>query len=114
MTMPLRHVLTRATVACFLFARLAHAQDPFEIHVYEYETLHRGQFTLEGHLNYVGKGTKTFEGPVAPFHDQFHMTLELTAGLTDWASLGVMQLNARRPGQSLEYAGWRLLPHFYV
>jgi hypothetical protein len=25
-----------------------------------------------------------------------------------------MQLNARRPGHSLEYAGWRLLPHFYA
>ena len=66
------------------------------------------------HLNYVGKGTKTFEGPVAPFQDQFHATFELTAGLTDHVSIGFMQLNARRPGNSLEYAGWRFLPHLYV
>src|SRR5437879_6153518 len=92
-----------ASLFCLVLVGIAKAQDPFEIHVYEYETLHRVQFMLEGHLNYVGKGTETFEGPVAPFHDQFHMTLELTAGLTDWTSLGVMQLNARRPGQSLEY-----------
>jgi hypothetical protein len=71
---------------CLLFAALAQAQDPFEIHVYEYETLRRGQFTFETHLNYVGKGTRTFEGPVAPFQDQLHMTFELTAGLTDYAS----------------------------
>jgi hypothetical protein len=112
--MPLRHLLTRAAVTCFLFAGLAHAQDPFEIHVYEYETLHRGQFTFETHLNYVGKGTRTFEGPVAPFQDQLHMTFELTAGLTDYASLGFMQLNARRVGHTLDFAGWRMLPHFYV
>jgi hypothetical protein len=97
-----------------LFAALAQAQDPFEIHVYEYETLRRGQFTFETHLNYVGKGTRTFEGPVAPFQDQLHMTFELTAGLTDYASLGFMQLNARQAGQTLEYAWWRVLPHFYV
>src|SRR5260370_9718563 len=99
---------------CLACAGLAQAQDPFEIHVYEYEALHRGQCTFETHLNYVGKGTRTFEGPVAPFQDQLHMTFELTAGLTDYASLGFMQLNARRVGHSLDYAGWRLLPHFYV
>jgi hypothetical protein len=42
------------------------------------------------------------------------MTFELTAGLTDYASLGFMQLNARQAGQTLEYAWWRVLPHFYV
>jgi len=99
---------------CALLSFVAKAQDPFEIHVYEYETLHRGQFTFETHLNYVGAGTNAFDGPVAPFQDQFHMTFELTGGVTDWASLAFMQLNARRPDQSLEYAGWRVLPHFYV
>jgi hypothetical protein len=99
---------------CLLLLAGAQAQDPFEIHVYEYETLRPGEFTFETHLNYVGKGTRTFDGPVAPFQDQFHMTFELTAGLTDSASIGFMQLNARRPGNGLEYAGWRVLPHFYV
>jgi hypothetical protein len=96
------------------FSAVAAAQDPFEIHVYEYETLRRGEFTFETHLNYVGSGTKVFEGPVAPFQDQLHMTFELTAGLSDYASLGFMQLNARRAGHPLEYAGWRVLPHFYA
>ena len=96
-------------------AQPARGQDPFEIHVYEYETLSRGQFTFETHLNYVGLGTRQFMGTVAPTNNQFHITLEFTAGLTDQIALGVMQLNAARPGGSgLEYAGWRLLPHFYV
>jgi hypothetical protein len=97
----------------FLF-RLAHAQDPFEIHVYEYETLKRGQFTFETHLNYTGVGTHTPNGSVAPFNNQFHATFELTAGLTNNISVGFMELNARRPGNSFEYAGWRVLPHLYA
>ena len=103
-------------LALFLVgAALAQAQDPFEIHVYEYETMHRGEYTLEAHLNYVGLGTKTAEGPVAPFHNQFHMTGELTGGITDFASLGLMFLGAARPGGGgPDYAGWRLLPHLYV
>ncbi len=78
------------------------------------ETLHPGQFTLETHLNYVDSGTKDYEGSVAPFQDQLHLTLELTGGLTGQISVGFMELNARRPHHSLQYAGWRVLPYFYV
>ena len=90
------------------------AQDPFEIHVYEYETLKRGRFTLEAHLNYVGIGSKKPDGTLAAQNDQFHMTYELTAAVTRQSSVGFMLLSARRPGHALEYAGWRVLPHFYV
>ncbi len=79
-----------------------YAQDPFEIHVLEYEQLQAGEFTFENHLNYVARS--------AAFHD----TYELTAGVTDDVSIGVMQLNARRPGGPLQSAGWRLVPHLYV
>jgi hypothetical protein len=91
-----------------LSAGILHAQDPFEIHVLEYEELKPGQFTLENHTNYVG------ESGFAAGNDILHMTYELTAGVTDQFSLGVMQLNARRPGGPLESAGWRLVPHFYA
>jgi hypothetical protein len=103
-------------VALFLLgAALAQAQDPFEIHVYEYEKPHLGEYTLEAHLNYVGIGTKQAEGSVAASNHQFHMTGELTAGLTDYASVGFMLLGAARPGGGgPDYAGWRVLPHLYV
>jgi hypothetical protein len=43
------------------------------------------------------------------------MTFELTEGLTDNIAVGVMLLTAVRPGgPALEYAGWRVLPHFYA
>jgi hypothetical protein len=81
-------------LACPLTAK---AQDPFESHVYEYEQLPPGGFTLEGHFNLVGIGTKSFEGTVAPTNHQFHMTGELTGGSRDNVSLGFMLLTAVRP-----------------
>jgi len=102
-------------VAVVGLSATAQAQDPFEIHVYEYETLKPGQFTLEQHLNYWAIGPKQSDGTVAPTNDQFHMTYEITGGITRQISLGFMQLSGVRPGGSgLEYAGWRLLPHFYA
>jgi hypothetical protein len=91
-----------------------YGQDPFEIHVYDYETLKPGQFTLEQHLNYWAIGSKQPDGTLAPTNDQTHMTYELTGALTDQISLGFMQLNAWLPGSGFEYAGWRILPHFYA
>jgi hypothetical protein len=90
------------------------AQDPFEIHVYEYEPMKFGQVTFETHLNYFAIGGKSFDGPVAPSNNQFHTTFEVTAGLNGWASIGFMQLNGVVPGRGFEYAGWRVLPHFYA
>ncbi len=107
----------RCLVLCqLLFAgpRWLRAQDQFEIHVLEYEELEPGEFTLETHMNYVGEGTRTFEGTVAPTHDQLHVTYEVTGGITSYASMGIMQLNAKLPGSGLQAAGWRLVPHFYV
>jgi hypothetical protein len=82
------------------------AQDPFEIHVLEYEQLQPSEFTFENHMNYVAQGAAT--------QSVFHDTYELTAGVTDDVSFGVMQLNAWKPGGPLESAGWRLVPHLYV
>jgi hypothetical protein len=83
-----------------------YAQDPFEIHVLEYEQLEPGEFTFENHMNYVAQSANT--------QSVFHDTYELTAGVTGDVSFGIMQLNAWRPGGPLESAGWRLVPHLYV
>ncbi len=115
--MPLRSHIGPYLFAVFvlLVPIPALAQDPFEIHVYEYEQLPPGGFTLEGHFNFVGIGTKSFDGPVAPTEHQLHMTYEVTGGITDNVSVGFMLLTAVRPGGSgLEYAGWRVLPHIYI
>ena len=90
------------------------AQDPFEIHVYEYEPLPRGEFTYEAHMNYVAQGSTGDDGPLAATNHQFHFTSEVTAGITEWFRGAAVLLTAVRPDHSLEYAGVRVLPHFYA
>ena len=86
------------------------AQDAFEIQVYEYETVPRGMWNLETHLNYILRGTKSFEGTVAPTNNQFHLTYELTHGITDHFELAGYLVLAHRPGVGHEFAGWRIRP----
>jgi hypothetical protein len=90
------------------------AQDPFEIHIYEYEPLTRGQYSLEAHLNVDPQGTHEANGLLLPTHDQTHLTIEPTFGLSRHAALGFMFLNAATPGHGAQFAGWRLLPHLYA
>jgi|SRR5581483_1993324 len=92
----------------------AYAQDPFEIVVFEYEPLPLGAFTYESHVNYVVDGRAKFEAPVAPQLHQLHVSSEWTAGLTDKVRLGAVLLTAYVPGLGWQYAGFRVLPHFYA
>jgi hypothetical protein len=96
--------------AAALIASTVHAQDPFEIQIYEYETVPKGMWNLETHINYVGKGTKVFEGPVAPTNNQFHLTFELTRGITNHFETAGYLVLAHRPGGGYEYVGWRVRP----
>jgi hypothetical protein len=93
---------------------VALAQDPFEIHIYEYEPMTWGQYSLEAHLNFDPQGTGTAMGTLLPMRNQTHLTLEPTVGFSPEFALGFMFLNAWEPGQTPQYAGWRVLPHFYA
>jgi len=104
----------RVFAVLLVFAGILCAQDPFEIHVYEYDPLPRGSFTYEAHTNYVADGSTKASGPLAPLDHQFHFTSELTAGVTDWFRAAVAILTAKRPDHELEYAGFRALPHLYA
>lgn len=90
------------------------AQDPFEIHVYEYEPMEWGECSLEAHLNFMTQGTTSRDGPLLPTDHQTHLTLEPTVGLSQNFAVGFMFLNAWEPGYSPQFAGWRVLPHFYA
>lgn len=90
------------------------AQDPFEIHIYEYEPMRLGQYSLEAHLNFYAQGTAAREGTLLPTEHQTHLTLEPTAGLTHNFAIGFMFLNAWEPGYAPQFAGWRVLPHLYA
>jgi len=104
----LRPFLMLAVLA--LIALTVQAQDPFEIQIYEYEIVPKGMWNLETHINYIGKGTKSFEGPVAPTNNQFHLTYELTRGITNHFETAGYLVLAHRPGGGYEYVGWRIRP----
>ncbi len=92
----------------------AAAQDPFEIHVYEYEPMKLGEYSLEAHLNWMPQGTAEREGTLLPTGNQTHLTFEPTIGFSDSFAVGFMFLNAWEPGYTPQFAGWRVLPHFYA
>ncbi len=89
---------------------VAHAQDPFEIQVYEYETVPRGMWNLETHLNYIARGTHEAEGTVAATNHQTHLTFELTRGITPEFEFGAYLVLADRPGAGPEFVGYRIRP----
>ena len=90
----------------------AEAQDPFEIQVYEYQTVPRGRWDLETHVNYTARGIRDVENGVAPSERQAHLTFELTRGITKYFELAGYLVTARRQGADPELAGWRLRPRF--
>ncbi|HYW48505.1 MAG TPA: hypothetical protein VE959_36920 [Bryobacteraceae bacterium] len=90
------------------------AQDPFEIHIYEYEPMSRGEYSLEAHLNFETQGSALRDGTLLPTQHQAHLTLEPTVGLSENFAIGFMFLNAWEPGYSPQFAGWRVLPHIYA
>ena len=99
-----------------LFPACAIAQDTFEIQVYEYETVPKGMWNLETHLNFVQHGTREYEGLVAPTEHQTHLTYELTHGITNNFELAGYLVLAQRHGSGsiLEYAGWRIRPRYSI
>jgi hypothetical protein len=81
------------------------AQDPFEIQVYLYQTVPKGRYNLETHLNTVTRGA---------MKDETHLTFELTRGITDYFELAGYLVTARRPGVNGELAAWRVRPRFRI
>jgi hypothetical protein len=110
--MPRYSLLAIVALLSGLAASLAAAQDPFEIQVYEYETVPRGRWDLETHVNYTARGIRAFEAGVAPSEGQTHLTFELTRGITTYFELAGYLVTARRDGANPEVAGWRVRPRF--
>jgi hypothetical protein len=72
------------------------------------------EYSLEAHLNFDPQGSNGAGGTLLPARNQTHLTLEPAIGLSPELALGFMFLNAWEPGNSPQYAGWRVLPHFYA
>jgi hypothetical protein len=113
LTIRITNIATCRLALLIFLASAAWAQDPFELHVYEYETLPSGVWTIETHLNYVPSGTTSADGLLLPTDNQAHVTFELTRGIAPNVAIGAMLLTATGPGVApgIRYAGWRILPH---
>jgi hypothetical protein len=91
----------RACVAAVLLAVpvISHAQDAFEIQVYDAQTAARGEAGLELHLN-----QHVIDGAT----DETHLTFEPHYGLAAWAELGGYFQTALTATGDLAYAGVKL------
>ena len=76
------------------------AKDPFEIHIYEYEPMWLGQYSLEAHLNTDPQGTSVRDGTLLPTLHQTHLTLEPTFGFSESFDVGFTPVNACEPDNS--------------
>jgi hypothetical protein len=85
-----------------------------EIHIYKYEPMTLGQYSPEAHLNLVTQGTGSRDGTLLPSARKTHLTMEPRFGISENFAIGFMFLNAWEPGYSLQFAGWRVLPHIYA
>jgi hypothetical protein len=88
-----------AVAALIVVPAIAHAQDAFEIQVYDTLTAARGEAGLELHLN-----QHVIDGAT----DQTHLTFEPHYGLTRWAELGGYFQTAVTATGDLTYAGVKL------
>ncbi len=109
-----RHATILLVLVSIAAAPVLRAQDPFEIQVYEYETVAPGKWELETHLNYIVRGKTEPTGMVAPSERQLHTTFELTRGITDDFEFAGYLLLASRPGAALEIAGAHVRPRVRV
>ena len=92
----------------------ARAQDLFEIQTYPYETVEPGHTMFEFHANYYPSGTTTSEHGTYPVNHQFHLTMEVTHGLTKYWELGGYLVSAYVPDVGPKFAGGRIRPRFRI
>lgn len=100
--------------AVFALALPALAQDLFEIQVYPYETVKPRNTMVEFHMNYTPDGTKTTGAGQFPNNHQFHLTMEVTHGLSESWELGWYLVSAFVPNEGPQFAGARIRPRFRI
>ena len=109
----LRSSLNRTAILSTFFVfsvSTTFAQDTFEVQVYESDIVPVNQYELDIHNIFVGRGSTSWDGTVAPSNHQQHLAFEFTRGVTDYFEMGSYLLLAHRPDGTSEYAGFRLRP----
>jgi len=97
-----------------LCAGTARAQDNYEIQVYPSETQAPKTLLIELHSNFTVDGSTTTQFGLLPTQHQEHETIELTAGLNDWAEIGFYIFTAEKSGHGIQWAGDHIRPRVRV
>lgn len=90
------------------------AQDNYEIQVYGSETVEKGHTMVELHSNFTFQGTKQVIDGLQPTNHQWHETLEITHGWTDWFETGFYVFTALQNGYGWDYVGDHIRPRVRV
>ncbi len=101
-------------VVILCVAGTAKAQDNYEIQVYPSETVEKGHTMVELHSNFTFQGTKTSENGLQPTNHQWHETLEITHGFTDWFETGFYVFTSLKNGYGWDYVGSHIRPRVMV
>jgi len=106
-------------LACLLGLGIAdgastRAQDNYEIQVYGADTVGPGHTMVELHSNFTFQGSKTEQDGMRPTNHQWHETLEITHGFTDWFETGFYFFTALQNGFGWDYVGSHIRPRVRV
>ena len=101
-------------------ARLAVAQDNYEIQVYGSDTIPPKTTMFELHSNFTIDGSKPLPGSVYaanqlyPTNHALHETIEITQGITSWSEVGFYIFTSSRSGQGVQWVGDHIRPRVRV
>jgi len=85
-------------------------QGNYEIQVYPSETVKPVCTMVELHSNVTVEGFKTPIDGVLPDEHQWHETIEITHGVTDWFEVGWYIFTSEGPGQGFNWVGDHIRP----
>ena len=98
--------------ALLLLPAIARGQDLFEIQVYPYDTVPPHNTMVEVHMNFFPSGTKQAAPGEFVNDNQFHLSLEVTHGLSKYFELAGYVITAYVPDAGPKFAGARIRPRF--
>jgi hypothetical protein len=101
-------------VFCLGAARATKAQDNYEIQVYGSDTVEPGHTMVELHNNFTFEGSKTVQDGMYATNHQWHETIEITHGFTDWFETGFYIFTALQNGHGWDYVGDHIRPRVRV
>ncbi len=90
------------------------AQGNYEIQVYGSDTVEPGNTMVELHNNFTVEGSKTTTDGTYPTEHQWHETIEITHGFTDWFETGWYIFTSAAPGQGYQWVGDHIRPRVRV